>query len=135
MAIAICVESIRLGPGSLSAPGPGLIALGCGMSLGILGLILFARTFKSGAKRREVVWEQGILWKKLVFALASLIGYAFSLDILGFRLVTLLWMGFICRFGKIGWKMTVFISIITTLSCYILFTYLGIRFPHGVLGF
>lgn len=136
MGIAISVESIRLGPGSLSAPGPGLIPLGCGLFLGVFGFILFVRTFKIVAEGGEVIQEQVTQWDKLIFVLASLIGYAFLIEFLGFLLVTLLWMGFIFRLGKIGWKATVFISVVSTSLCYILFGYyLGIRFPRGILGF
>jgi len=136
MAIAICVESIRLGPGSLSVPGPGLIPLGCGISLGILGLIVFALTFKRMGEGKEVPREKGIQWQKLILTLVSLIAYAFFLNVLGLQIVTLIWMGFICRLGKMGWRGTVFFSVVTTFSCYILFAYcLGIRFPRGILGF
>jgi putative tricarboxylic transport membrane protein len=134
MGIAICVESIRLGVGQVSDPGPGLIPLGCGIVLGIFGSIVFIRTFIP-TEGREDLSEHRIRWRKLTITLASLIGYAFLLDFVGFRLVTLLWMVLMCRLGKIGWKASVFISIITTFSCYILFGYLGIRFPRGVFGF
>jgi putative tricarboxylic transport membrane protein len=136
-AIAICVESIRLGQGSLSTPGPGLIPLGCGLILGILALILFICTFKKVTEVREVLWRSGTKWRKLILTFASLIGYAFLLDLLGFRLVTLLWMAFVClAVGNMRWKMTVFTSVVTTLACYILFEhYLGIRFPIGIFGF
>lgn len=130
IAIVICEESIRLRVGSLSEPGPGLIPLGCGLLLGILGIMLFIQTLKiAAAEGKELLWEQGTQWGKLGSILISLIGYAFLLEFLGFPLVTLIWMGFICRLEKTGWKATIFISVISMLSCYFLFVYcLAIRF-------
>lgn len=134
--IAICVESIRLGVGQVSDPGPGLIPLGCGIVLGFFGSIVVMRTFKIPTEGREDISEHRVQWQKLTIILASLIGYALLLDFVGFLLVTLCWMVFICRVGKIGWKASIFISIITTLLSYILFEYyLGIRFPRGVFRF
>ena len=135
MAIAISEESIRLGPGSLSEPGPGLIPLGCGLVLGVFGLIVFLKSFKATTGETEALWKHGSQWLRLAFVLTSLLAYAFLIELLGFRLVTLVWMGFICRLGKIGWKATLFISVFTMLSSYILFGYyLGIRFPRGAFG-
>ncbi len=134
--LAICVESFRLGPGQLSAPGPGLIPLGCGLVLGFFGIVVFFRSFKASLREAETTRMGKIQWRKLALTLASLAGYAFLLDLLGFKLVTLSWMFFICRLGKIGWKASVLISVITTVSSYILFGYyLAIRFPRGILGF
>lgn len=138
VAIAICVESIRLGPGSLSAPASGLLPLGCGLILGILGLIGFVLTFKSAkGEKKEVLWERGTRWGRMISALASLISYAFLIDLLGFRLITFLWMGFMCRgLARMRWKTVIFVSVVTTISCSFLFQYyLGIRFPRGIFGF
>lgn len=137
VSIFICEESIRLDPGSLSNPGPGLIPLGSGLLLGGFGIVLFIRTFRARQEEKETVSKGGIRWQELALALISLIGYAFLLDYLGFLLITLIWMVFICRVGKVGWKKTFFISAVTTSLCYILFAhFLDIRFPQGVfLGF
>jgi putative tricarboxylic transport membrane protein len=135
IAIPICVESIRLGPGSLSKPGPGLLPLACGLVLGILGLTLYISTSKFADERKDVFGKKGPQWGKLGFTLASLIIYAFLIELLGFIMITFLWMGFVCRLGKISWKTTVFISVIVSFLCYVLFVYgLAIRFPRGIFG-
>ena len=136
IAIAIGAESIRLGPGSLSEPGPGLLPFGCGLILGILGLTLYFSTFKIATERRFVPSKKDSPWTKSISALASIIGYAFLVDFFGFLLVTFLWMGFMCRLGRTEWKTTIFVSVIATLFCYIVFIYgLAVRFPRGILGF
>ena len=136
LAIAIIMESIRLGRGSLSNPGPGLIPLGCGLMLGILGLIVFARTFMSSS--REGLEEKAIKLRWNTFsALVSMVAFGFLINPVGFHMVTFLWMGFVCRWiGRMGWKATILTSVITTFSTWLLFGYLlEIRFPRGILGF
>jgi hypothetical protein len=138
VAIFICEESIRLGAGSLSSPGPGLIPLGSGLILGIFALIVLARTFvRNTSKGKGALWAQGTKWRNIVWGLLSMIAYAFLIDFLGFNLVTFLWMGFVCRgIGKMGWVPTIFTSVVTTLLSYLIFEhYLGVRFPHGTWGF
>lgn len=137
IAIAICVKSIQLGLSSLSNPGPGLIPFGCGLILGVMGLVLFGYTFKKTAEGGEVFWERGTQWRKMISILISLIGYAFLLEILGFKLITFLWMGFVClEVGRMRWKWAVFTSVVTALGSYILFDRcLGVLFPRGIFGF
>jgi putative tricarboxylic transport membrane protein len=132
----ICVESIRLGPGSLSAPEPGLIPLGCGLLLCILGLSEFFLTFRRGRHDEESqsIWGKGNIGK-VIFTLVSLGGYALLINPLGFHLTTFIWMLLICRLlSEISWISAILTSLIATSSSMILFEYLlGIRFPRGVL--
>ena len=135
VAISICEESIRLGAGSLSSPGPGLIPLGSGLILGIIGFIVFVRTFfKDSSEGKGSLWMQRARWRNIVAALLSMAAYAFLMDLLGFKLITFLWMAFVCRgIGKIGWVKTIFTAVTTTFLSYLIFErYLGVRFPHGI---
>jgi putative tricarboxylic transport membrane protein len=133
--IAICSESIRLGIGSVSTPGPGLLPLGCGLLLSALGIALCISSYRITTAAKEGPQGQVISWRKLVLALGYLVGYALLLEVLGFILVTVLWVGANCRLGKMGWKKTLVISVTATLSCFIIFEYfLKIRFPRGIFG-
>ena len=137
LALYICIESIRIGVGSLVNPGPGLTPLGCGLGIGILGLVVFTLTFRSSSRRREVRLEIGTKWLNVVLALVSMVAYSLMIDYLGFPLVTFLWMGFVCRWiARMGWKATIFTSAVATFFTWLLFEYfLEIRFPRGILGF
>lgn len=135
LATAICVESIRLGPGSFSNPGPGLLPLGCGLFLGFLGIVEVAVSMKGFKEGQTLLWKPGTRWRCLIFIPVSLVAYAFLLDILGFHLVTFFWTGFMCRgVGGMGWRSTLITSVATTFLSYLLFEYfLSVRFPKGIL--
>jgi len=138
LAVAIGVESIRMGPGSLSNPGPGLIPLGCGLILGIIGLVVFARTFVDASSQSGgILWKPGTKWRNIISTFLSLVCYAFLVEVLGFHLITFLWLNFLCFWvGRMGWKATLFTSVVTTSLSFLLFEhYLGIRFSRGILGF
>lgn len=131
----ISVESIRLGPGSLSAPEPGLIPLGCGLLLCILGLSEFLLTFrrKRQDEEKNLIWVKGNMGK-VVITLLSIVAYAILINTLGFHLTTFIWMIVICRLlSEAKWKTAIVTSLIATSSSMILFAYLlGIRFPRGI---
>jgi hypothetical protein len=135
LAIAIGVESIRLGPRSLSNPGPGLIPLGSGLALGIFGLIVFARTFRSSPREGLRKKALSFSWNS-VSTLTSMVVFGLLVNPLGFYTATFLWMGFVCRWiGRVGWKATIITSVATTFSTWLLFGHLlEIRFPLGIFG-
>ena len=135
-ALFICAESYRLGPGSFSQPGPGFLPLGSGLVIGILALLLFCGV---GRKKRGMKPDPsagGIAWRKVGGVLASLIAYAGLLNVLGFHVVNVLWLGFVCKgMGKMGWAAALGISLGSAFLSYLLFEYyLAIRFPRGVFG-
>ena len=136
LASAICVESVRLGTGILSNPGPGLFPFGCGLLLGILSLIALALIFKNQVKEVENLRKEKVK-TNVILTLASIISYPFLMQLLGFRLVTVLWMFFVCWIiGRIRWKTSIFISLVTTFMTYYLFAkLLEIRFSSGIFGF
>ena len=135
LAVAICVESYRLGPGSFSQPGPGLVPLGSGLILGIFASVVLVRTFR-GKEEGENLWRPGAVRRKMIYVVASLIAYAGLLNTLGFLLTNFLWMGLVAwKVGQLGWKAALLISLASTFFAYLLFEhYLSIRFPRGVWG-
>lgn len=136
LGVLICEESLRLVVGSFSEPGPGLFPLGCGFIIVALSLFVFACTYKYRDEGLSI-WENVTEWGNLVTIPVSLIGYAFLIEPLGFRLITFLWMAFICRsVGKLRWKASLFTAFMATFLSFILFQhYLGVRFPRGIFRF
>lgn len=137
LALLICIEATRIGPGSLLNPGPGFLPLGSGLLIGIFGVIIFILTFKRPDKGKEVFWKPGTQVGKVISTITSILVYAFLIDYLGFNLITLLWIGYVCwRIGEMGWKGAVLTSFLITFFSYLLFErYLGIHFSKGALGF
>ena len=135
LAIAIILESVRMGRGSLSNPGPGLIPFGCGLVIGILSLIVFVGTFRNSSREGFRDKAMKFSWN-IISALISMVAFGFLVNPLGFYTVTFLWMGFVCRWiGKMGWKATIITSAIATFITWLLFGYfLQIRFPRGIMG-
>lgn len=136
LAIAICYESIRINPGKLSNPGPGFLPLVCGLVFGILGIIVFMRTYLSSTSEVKVVlWDLGTQWREMILTVISLLAYALLMDFIGFYVVTLLWMIFTCRWiARLGWRTTISVSVLTIIFTYVVLShYLGIRFPVGMI--
>jgi putative tricarboxylic transport membrane protein len=133
VAAGICIESVRIDPGTLSNPGPGFLPLICGLVFGIVGLLVFIKTFlRSAVEGEEVLWGPGTRLREITLSIISLIIYALLMEFVGFHLVTLGWMIFTCRWiGKLRWKTTILLSVLTVVGNYVLSYYLGIRFPLG----
>jgi putative tricarboxylic transport membrane protein len=137
LAFYIGIEAIRIDPGTLSNPGPGLVPLGCGLILGISGLIVFISSYRSLLGEVKVVlWGPSTRWRDLILTIILLVIFALLINFLGFHLVTLVWMMVTCRWvGRMGWKATILTSVITVISSYAIFSYsLGIRLPLGIIG-
>ncbi len=135
-ALFICIESLRLGAGSFSQPGPGFLPLASGLVIGTFALLLLTG---AGQKKKEMKANPSagkIAWGKVVLTLTSLAAYAGLLNVLGFHLLTILWLGFICKgMGKMRWGATLGMSLGATVLTYFLFEYyLAIRFPRGIFG-
>jgi len=129
----ICVESVRIDPGTLSNPGPGFLPLICGLVFGVFGCLVFIKTFlRSPFEEKEVLWGPDTRLREIILSIISLIVYALLMEFIGFHLVTLLWMIFTCRWiGKLRWRTTLLLSVLTVIANYFLSYYLGIRFPLG----
>jgi len=128
--------SIKYGLGHLRNPGPGLMPFLLGfffsiISFYLLMLSLIKRSDGDGNKRKE---KDHINYGKIIFVSASLFFYGLFLETLGYLIVTLITM--ICLFlgmGLKGWRPIFVASGLTVLVTYFLFTYLGVRFPPGIL--
>jgi putative tricarboxylic transport membrane protein len=135
-ALFICVESYRLGLGSLSQPGPGFVPLGSGVVIGIFALLLLSGTGRKKKEMKAISSRGHIAWRKPGSVVISLLAYAGFLNVLGFYLINIVWLVFVCKvIGKMGWGATLGLSLGSAVLSYFLFeNYLTIRFPRGVFG-
>ena len=136
LSLAVFVESIRLGIGTLHNPGRGFLTFGTSGILGILSLVLFAQA----STRREKVQPESLFagkWQRILFVIIVLVLYSWSMPILGYLISTFVLMTllfWVLEKKKIGW---VFVSsFLSTVVTYLVFSkWLNCQFPDGLFGF
>jgi putative tricarboxylic transport membrane protein len=135
----LIIFSYREGLGRMAKPGPGLAPFLMGVLLLLFSFlnayfeIVARRSAKSAGSDKPSGEQGGTNLKKIGMVFISLFLYALLLDILGFIICTfLLLFVMFCGLGvkKLSAGLT---SAISSLVCYFLFTYLGMRFPPGIL--
>jgi putative tricarboxylic transport membrane protein len=134
ISVFFCAESLRLGLGTLKAPGSGFLPFGASLLTLLLAIILFVAKEKkepsvgpepaTGEKRR----------RNIIYILMSLFLYPVLLDKLGFFLCTLLFVAFGIRvIGRHKWSLIIGTSLGVAGFSYMLFVvWLGIMFPKGL---
>ncbi len=136
ISIAVFVESIRLGTGTLHNPGRGFLTFGASGILGMLSLVLF---IQASSRRTDTARESLFSgnWQRVLFVLIVLAVYSWSMPILGylistFALMTLLF--WVLEKNKI-WVVLVSSSL-STVATYLVFSkWLNCQFPDGLFGF
>jgi len=136
LSIYVCWQSIDLGFGRFSKPGPGFFSFLAGLTLGFLSLIIFFSTWVS-KKLHEKISNGKIPWKSLILAFGSLVGFTLFLNTLGFNLTTFLFIGVLLRaVVKKKWTVSVLAALSITMGAYIVFNLLlQSRLPQGPFGF
>ena len=133
----ICIESYRLGLGSLHQPGPGFIFFWTAAAMGVLSIAVFVRawaTKKTSEAESPIFGRENIL--KIILVLLALFLYAFFMETLGFILITLLLFIFLLgMIEKKRWGLTIFVSMMVTAISYLVFEiWLKSQLPKGLLG-
>ena len=121
------VESLRLGLGRASAPGPGTWpALVSGVLL-ILGIVLAARFRHTGDTER--FGRGGLL---VLAAVATMVAFVAVVATIGFEIPTaLLAFVWLRLLGREGWRISIAISLGATVAFYLLFVAaLDVSIPH-----
>lgn len=137
LGVALCWMSYRVGLGEAGSPGSGFIPLLTGCLLVFLATLHLIHTFffLTSPQRRKGFWE-GVRWDKLVLVVAALFAYIFLLPVMGYFIVTFLFLVFL---GKIlepqSWRTLLIISTLSVALSYLVFGYwLKCQFPMGYLG-
>ena len=128
----------KLGIGTLNAPGPGLMPFILGILFSILALFalirILRRTEQQNITKEEESDQHETVYKKVILVVVALFAYALLLEPLGFILTTFITMILLFRSaGFKRWIIAAAYSAIVVLITYFLFTYLGVRFPPGIL--
>ncbi len=135
--VAFCVYSIRLGTGTVNAPGPGFVPFLAGGLLIVLTIVALIETRPEPKVKKWSELFGGERWRVVLGILGSLFLYALVMDFLGFILSTFLILTFLFKISEgQRWKVALEASILTMVFTYFLFEYfLQINFPKGFLGF
>jgi putative tricarboxylic transport membrane protein len=141
LGVFVSIYAYKLGMGKLSEPGAGFIPFWLGII--VAGLALFKLVKESRAKGEgegadsktvKGVGRSAALGK-LIFITVTLIAYALVLDWLGYIITTFMAMILLLRFsGYTQWVRIVVYAIIIVGISHLIFRYLGVQFPVGVLS-
>ena len=128
-----CIESYRLGLGSIHAPGPGFLSFW----VSILLFVFVAIQLLQGLRRKLVdnvePLFKGKNLRNILYGSISVFGYGLLFNKIGFLLCTPLFMGFCLKvIGRKKWPSVIGISLMVTVVAYAVFVvWLHIQFPKG----
>jgi putative tricarboxylic transport membrane protein len=136
LGILVIIESFKLGFQTFSNPGPGLFLFILGALLCLLvspTLIGTLRGFETGEAEKE---EHPTNLKKLIVVTTCFLGYFFFLDLLGFLIITFLFLFGLFWIENPGkWLYVLALSVLVDALAYLVFgVLLEISFPTGLLG-
>ncbi len=128
----------KLGVGTLNAPGAGLFPFSLGLLFALLAIPAMIRILRRKGQPEEPAKEDSeqheAVYGKVILVVIALFAYAILLEPLGFILTTFFTMALLFRSaGFKRWIIAIVYSGVVVFITYLLFTYLGVRFPPGVL--
>src|SRR4030042_933900 len=136
LSIFVMVLSYKYGFGNFRTPGPGLMPFLIGLLLFIICFYILLRLpFRMYERAKTAKEEQSqINYRKIVIILVSLYAYALFFESLGYLIGTFILLSILFRSaGSKRWSVILISSGVTVLVTYFAFTYLGLRFPPGIL--
>lgn len=134
----VMILSYELGLQEFNNPGPGLLPFVASVFILVISsYLILSNVFQKGDKHRNMKEEEEKKekpnYKRIAFVLSSLFVYALILERIGFLITTLIVLIFMFRGVGYRWRFVVTISVITVIVTYCFFSYLGVRFPMGIL--
>jgi len=127
----VCQQSVVIGVGTLSEPGPGLLAFGAGAGLGGLAFLLLIQSIFSKEKRSEAVPAIGLRKGRFMLICLSLFVYTMAVNWLGFLPSTFVFVIFVFRMVESEkWWRTILEAVLITIGNYLIFVgWLGLGLP------
>lgn len=134
LGLFVVTYSYTLGLGKLIEPGPGLLPFLLGLIFLILSSSRLIAVLRSREVKENLEDKMKIEYWRIILVVVALLIWAFILESLGFLIATFILMTLLYRAaGFTKWYTAIFWGLITVLVTYFVFTYLGVRFPPGVL--
>jgi len=120
-------------------PGPGFLPLW--ISFGIIGagLVLAVKGIwpRLAIQEEAITWPQAAGWRRVGLMLGALAVSLLLLQILGFMVVTTLFMAVVVfGLGVRSWRMLTIVPIVSAVGLYVIFAvWLRVPLPKGILVF
>jgi hypothetical protein len=132
-----CIESYRLGIGSLHKPGMGFTGFWTSALLGVLSLALFLQSSVGRESLQASPHLLGPSWKRIVLVLGTLVAYSKFMPVVGYLIATFLLMVVLFWLVKgERWHRMLLIASLTAVVTYLVFSkWLGSPLPVGWFGF
>jgi len=127
-----CIESYRLGLGSIYAPGPGFLTFWISIILFVFVVVLLLQGMKKPVGKVEPLFR-GKNLRNIAYAIVFLFGYGLLFRRIGFFLCTVLFTGLCLKaIGKKKWPTVIGVTLLVSLVAHMLFVvWLKIQFPKG----
>ena len=118
-------------------PGPGFLPLLVSFGVVGTGLVLIANTVRGRGTVDAPKWPPSAGWVRVALMLAALFGCFLLLDLLGFLVVTTLFMAvMIFCLGERSWKMLATVPPLCAIALYAVFAvWLRVPLPKGIITF
>jgi putative tricarboxylic transport membrane protein len=132
----VSVYSYTLGVGGIGSPGPGFFPFFLGCLFFLMSAFHGCKlAFRKNKERREKSeGESRTHIMKLGLLVFSLLMYALLLDVLGYQITTFFVLVLLFKIaGNKSWLKVILYSGISLAATYLFFTYLGVRFPMGIM--
>jgi hypothetical protein len=138
LSIFAMVGSYKLELGDFRDPGAGLMPFLIGAVLFLVSLPIVLKPIFKLKIRNEIskkIDSGKIDLVKVVSVSGSLFAYCFLLQKLGYLITTTSLLIFLFKTASSrNWRSVIIGSLLTVIVTYLGFTFLGLRFPRGVLG-
>jgi putative tricarboxylic transport membrane protein len=134
ISILAAIESYRLDLGSFQKPGSGFLPFVAGSVLGLLSLLIFLQSLLAREERGgEDHWPNPKGWPKAAIVFMALLGYALSVEKLGFLVTTFFLILFLLKtIDPQPWLKAILFSFSGSFFSYLLFcTWLRVPLPSG----
>lgn len=134
LGVFVVAYSYTLGLGKLINPGPGLLPFLLGMIFLILSSVRLITVMQAQIAPQTRGEKKKIEYWRIILIVIALLIWAFVLESLGFIISTFILMTLLYHaagFNKL--YVAIFWGLITVFVTYFVFTYLGVRFPPGIL--
>ena len=133
-ALAVGWEAHGLPFGTLNAPDSGFFPFLLAVTLALLSALIVLATWLPEARATTPPsWQGG---GRVALAVAALVAYVAALNGLGYPLATVLVMLFYLRgLERLRWSVSLAFAIVSVVASYVLFRWLGVPLPAGILPF